>query len=232
MKVLFRGCLLLALCVLLVGGQTLAAEAERRAVSVRGTAERQITPDVAFINLGVSTQADRIETARTENAAKIAEIVKNLKKLGVEERNLKTANFDIRPVYVSGQERQVIGYAVDNVLTVRTTELGRVSLIIDTALAAGGNRLEGVRFSADKTADLRRQLLAEAVKDGQAKAAVTAAAAGCQLGVLLKADVFDVGEYQPRAMRTYDATGSPLQSQVFAGSIRIAVEVALVYELQ
>lgn len=63
----WRVCLVLVVIFSFLLTPVLAAE--ERIVNVNGFAQRSITPDIAFIQVGVVTQGSSVEAARAENAA-------------------------------------------------------------------------------------------------------------------------------------------------------------------
>lgn len=203
-------------------------------ITVTGRAERQITPDTAFISIGVVTQNEKVETARQENAQRIENIVSALAAYGISAKEISTANFDLRPVYSNTNDRrQIVAYALENVLTIKVKNIKNMGSIIDKAFAQGANRLDGVRFSAANADEIQKELLREAVQDGLVKAKIVASAGGRNLGTMLKADISGSGNVFPetRMLRTMNDAAGFSGSQVFVGNLVVAADVKLVYQL-
>jgi uncharacterized protein YggE len=212
----------------------LAADAARgNTISLAGSAARDVEPDIAYITLGVAARNSKVEAACAENAAKMNGIVKNLTGYGIEKKDVQTANFSVYPVYAREENRgdRIIAYEAENILTICVRDLNDVGKVIDSALAAGANRLDSVRFSASNEADLRKELLGAAVRDGLEKAAIVAQSAGRRVGALLEANVGNLNT-QTRAAKMYDAAANFEQSPVFAGTITITANVNLVFALE
>ena len=73
----------------------------------------------------------------------------------------------------TGRRTQILaGYRVSNIIHVESHKLDLVAAMIDTAVGAGVNRVEGVRFSLSGAvlADLREGLIEQAVLNARSKA--------------------------------------------------------------
>lgn len=66
-----------------------------RSVTVVGQGEASGTPDVARTSLGVEASAPTVQDAMDQTTAKMKAILEGLKKMGVAEKDIKTANFSI-----------------------------------------------------------------------------------------------------------------------------------------
>src|SRR3989344_5426227 len=67
--------------------------------TVQGTGEATAVPDTAMISLGVNKEASTVEAAQKQVNEIINKITNDLKKLGVEEKNIKTTNYSVNPNY-------------------------------------------------------------------------------------------------------------------------------------
>jgi uncharacterized protein YggE len=152
--------------------------------------------------------------------------------LGIEKKEIKTENLSVRPIYRPEENRREIlaAYEVENILTIHIRNLDALGAILDAALAAGANKLSGVRFAASGAAALQKELLREAVRDGREKADIVAQSANRRAGALLRAEVNGVGA-QVRAEKTYDAANFT-GSRIFAGTITLTASVNLVFALE
>lgn len=139
---------------------------------VSGSAEKSIAPDTVSLNIGVVVQASTAQKASDQNAVLMSEVTKELKNLGLGDRDIQTSMFSIRPVYKYNGAPTIEGYSASNNLRVTTKKLDMVSEIIDRSTAAGANEIAGVSFSVsdEKQKELRDELLSEAVEDASSKA--------------------------------------------------------------
>ena len=226
--------LMLLFCSLLTASALAAPNDDMNTITIKGYAQRQVSPDTAFIVIGVVTQHEKVEMSIQQNAAKIDKIIRSLSNFGIVKGDINTSSFDLRPVYTTGNDRKISAYTLENLLTIKVKDLANIGNILDTAFFQGANRLDGIRFTVSNADNLQKDLLQEAVRDGINKAKLVAGAAGRNIGVLLKADVGNnTGSYpEARMIKSMNDTGGFAASQVFAGNITLTADVVLVYELR
>jgi len=141
-------------------------EIQLNTINVGGTGTISMTPDEAIVHLGVQTQSTDAVTAQQENARKMEKIIKALKDLGISEDDMETSGYSMYPMRNYEKPDPIItGYAVSNQLKVTVKDIDDVGDVIDTAVDAGVNEIQGVSFTlSDKTRqDAREQALENAV---------------------------------------------------------------------
>ena len=149
---------------------------EEHTLSVSGSAEKSTAPDTASLSIGVVVQTSTAQKASDGNAVLMGAVIKELKNLGLEDKDIQTSMLSIQPVYKYNGARTIDSYSASNNVRVTTEKLDMVSEIIDRSTAAGANQIGGVSFSVseEKQKELRDELLAEAVKDASSKANILA----------------------------------------------------------
>jgi uncharacterized protein YggE len=221
------------ICLILFSPDAARGQETFDRVSVQGIAERQTVPDIAYLTFGVVTEAGQAEEARQDNAVRSARLAAALRSSGIAGEDIKTTSFNLRPLYspAERQPRRITGYAVDNILTVRVRadELGAV---IDKALSSGANRFDGVQFALSEAAAWHSELLREAVNDGCEKARTLAEAAGRTLGPARQISLMVDSRPLPVRSLTKPYQNSSDGIEIFAGELKLRVEVSLVYELK
>lgn len=150
-----------------------------RSISVTGIAESSAEPDLVSIRFGVEVRRPTSRAALAANASLMERVVTALEQEGIGEDEISTSRFNIHAVYDSrpdpetGGRTQVLnGYQVSNIILVETGRLDRVGPLIDAAVAAGVNRVDGVQFmlSRGARAKLKSRLIGSAVMDARSKA--------------------------------------------------------------
>ncbi|MDF2569847.1 MAG: 26 kDa periplasmic immunogenic protein [Sporomusa sp.] len=148
-------------------------------VQVSGIHQEEITPDIAYINLGTVTEAENIATAQAKNAEVSEKVRRQVEGLGIKSEYIKTAHYTVTPLYNnddSGRRTPSIkGYQITNSIIV-TASAEKVGEVIDTALNAGANQINNIRFSKRDEADVKNAALAQAVRDAMTKAEAVAVA--------------------------------------------------------
>lgn len=143
-------------------------------------------PDTLNINIGVSVTRDTVGEA-VSDAAELADgVISALVGQGVAEEDIRTAQFSISPEFDferRGRTR-LIGYRVENRLSVKIRDLDRAGEIIDGATTAAGDEVvvSRVSFSVEDNEALLEEARAAAWSDAQAKATQLALLAGVELG--------------------------------------------------
>src|SRR5690606_11850675 len=86
-----------------------------------------------------------------------------------------------------GENPRVTGYRVTNQVTLKTSRLDAIGTLIDAALNAGANRVDGISFGLSNPEAAEAEALADAVRRARASAGVIAQALGVSLGPVLRA---------------------------------------------
>src|SRR5690349_794057 len=137
-------------------------------VSAEGKVEGR--PDMATINLGVQTQAPTAQAAVQANAQRMTALIAALRRAGIAERDIQTANVSVNPQqqYRENQPPVTLGYQANNSVTAKIRAIDSVGRVIDASVGAGGNTVNGVYFSyqnPDAQLDAaRRNAIAEATR--------------------------------------------------------------------
>jgi uncharacterized protein YggE len=128
-----------------------------RTLSVNGNGTVYLTPDIAYIYIGVHTDDPTIATAVNNNNTQTQALVDALKNAGIAGEDIQTSNFSVysSPQYdkVTGASTGVTSYSVDNTVYVTVRDLGKLGTLLNTAVSAGANNINSITFDvADKTA--------------------------------------------------------------------------------
>jgi len=150
-----------------------------RTISVTGSATTSISPDLVTLQFGVDTENKTAQAAINANSEEMNSIVAAITSLGITKDEISTASFNIYPVYndtiipETGIHKTVlVGYRASNTLFVKTAKLSLAGNIIDSAVAAGTNRVDSVSFSLStaKQQSVQDDLLSAAVVNAKSRA--------------------------------------------------------------
>ena len=207
-----------------------------RTVTVTGSGKVYLTPDIAYITIGVHTEGENAAEAVASNNAQAQEVIDALLAQGIAEKDIQTTNFSIYPQQeydTEGKPTGKIKYIVDNSVFVTVRDITNVGDVLDAAVTAGANTINGIQFDvADKTAALSEAREA-AVNDAGVKAEELASAAGVTLGDVQTISEYTSGGPQPMydmraAAPMAEAASVPIQT----GQMLLTVEVNMVYEIR
>ena len=217
-----------------------------RAITVTGSAERLVQPDLCLVTLAVQTQAESLGVAVQQNNTIAAKVTSAVKQSAVPAPAARTQGFDVQPIYqqpAPGHQGtyppKIVGYQVINRLEVRIAEKDpeqlttRVSKAIDAALAAGANRVDNVQFALQDPMVAQRDVLAEATRNAHLTAAAIATAAEVQLGPLLSVTS---GQNYPQPIMMSARAAAPEAAMtsvpIVAGMLTVQASVTAVYEVK
>lgn len=157
-------------------------------ITVVGRGETRISPDRANIQISVQTRAATAAAAGAANATRQRAVFEALRKLGMAEDQLSTANYNVYPEqrYEPNKNPVIIGYVATNSINAEVRDLTKVGAVIDAALGAGANLISSLNFFASNVQQARQTAITEAVRVARAEAEVGAKAAQGQLGGLLE----------------------------------------------
>ena len=218
-------------------------------VWVTGTGQITMEPDLAILNLGVETIEMTVAEANGAAANAMDAIMQSLMENGVEERDIQTHNFNVRPQYEwieveengrRSNRRELVGYEVRNSLTARVRDLDTIGTVIDEVITAGGDatRFNGLRFTVEDTSGLMSQLREKAVMDAMTKAQQIADVAGVGLGSLgyitdSPISARSVDPYAVRAEAAYALeTGDSATTSISGGELEVSLTVHAAFSIQ
>ncbi|MEZ5995253.1 MAG: SIMPL domain-containing protein [Hyphomonadaceae bacterium] len=196
----------------------------------------EAAPDMATVSLGVTTEGASAQAALQANARRMSALSQSLRRAGVAERDIQTSNVSVNPqyVYAENQPPRVTGYQANNQVSVRVRNLDRLGAIIDGAVAAGGNTVNGVSFGhADPDAQLdaaRR----EAAQAARHRADLYAQAFGMHVQRVIA--ISEGGGYAPPVpmpvMMRAEAMADAMPTPIAPGEIATSVTISVTYELR
>jgi uncharacterized protein YggE len=226
----------LAASLTVAAGPTLAAEDAAFAattLNLSGAGESHAAPDMATVTLGVQAQAATAEQAMAANAQRMAAVVAALKRAGVPERDIRTTGLNLQAQYAfpQNQARQLTGYEANNQVTVDDRDLAKLGALLDAAVTAGANQVNGISFGLKDPRGAEDAARLEAVKALQAKAELYARATGHKVGRLV--NLSEGGGYAPSPPRPLPLPARAMVAAVpvEAGTLDVRVEVSATYEL-
>ena len=191
----------LTISAISASAQNVANAPAMRTIEVDGSGEARTSPDTADLDLAIDTQAKTAEEAANRNAALAAKVIGALKaKLG-DKGKITTGGYSLNPEYDQRptQKPSIIGYTAQNTVTVNTGALDLIGALIDSAIAAGANRVNSLSFSVKDDTKARTEAITIATRDAHAQASALASALGVKLGKVVKATT--VSEQRPIPMQ-------------------------------
>jgi uncharacterized protein YggE len=207
-------------------------EEGRDQMRVVGYATITAAPDIATSQIGVQTFSTEVEPAVAENNRKTQAIIDALLREGIAEKDIQTSQFNIYPQrnYEDNKPEEIIGYQVNNTLSVVMRDLEAVGEVLQSAIDAGANSISGVTFSLDDPEPLRKDARIQAIKDARERSESMAEAAGIKLGNVISLNELTYpGPITVRA--DYDKSAAEAAVPIQPGELELTVQIELVFEI-
>ncbi len=206
-----------------------------RSVSVAGSGEVYLVPDIAYVYIGTRSQAADVATALTDNNQQAQAISDALEALGVDKQDIQTTAFNVYPMQNYGPDGQQtdVSYVVENTVFVKVKELNILGNLLDTVVRKGANQINGISFDVQDRKQAESDARNLAIQDAKTKALEIAASAGVELGELMNINIYSSGNPQPM----YDSKGGGMLSTsssapIASGQLLITAEANLTYEIR
>lgn len=228
--------MLILAAVLSACSPTIVAESQlpSRTISVTGAGQVTLAPDIAYIYIGVHTEAASATEAVSDNSTKTQKVTDALKELGLAKEDIRTTNFSIWPSQQYGPDGKLTGtiYMVDNTIYVTVRDIEKLGELLDTTIQAGANSINSIQFDLEDKTEALSQARKAAVENAKKQAKELADAAGVKLG-----EIQTIGFYEATPVSMFDGKGGggvaleaavPIQP----GQLTLTVTVNLTYELK
>lgn len=202
-------------------------------VSAQGTAE--VKPDVAYISVGVRTTAKTAAEAMTQNNTAMAAVIAKIQALGIDRKDIQTGTVSLQPQtnqprQEAGATPEITGYWATNSVNVTVNDLTKVGSVLDEAITAGANSIDGIRFDVKDKSPIENQALTAAVKNARAKADVVAAGLGLKVTGVQNVQINSytpMPYYAGAAKMAMDSAGGSVP--VEAGQVTVTAQVQVTF---
>ncbi|RYD27786.1 MAG: DUF541 domain-containing protein [Verrucomicrobiaceae bacterium] len=231
--------------LLTVFAQPEAVTAAPPSVSVSGTAEVKVTPDLIDVRLEVEALDSSLDTAHGLNELRVAGVLKLLKDLGVEEKDVRTDLVRIEPVYNDGNGSQARPGRFRVRRSVRCTlhDMKLLSPVLRGVIGQGVTQAPDIGFRSSGLRKHQDQALVEAVRAAKEKATLLAGELGGRPGRTLR-----ISERAPGGSwswnsgmnacgcnarhSAFQASGGTVDGEATTGWISVSVTVDVTFVLE
>ena len=205
----------------------------RRTISLSASGVVKVDPDLASISTGVTSAGETAREALSANTNAMKAVIDGLKSAGIDARDIQTTNFSVSPRYQHFKNRQppeITGYTVTNSVHIIVRDLKELGNILDKIVTLGANQIGGIQFDVSNSDELKDAARKQAVANALRKAKLYAAAAGTEVGDVLKITE-ESHQYSPRPQMMRTAMKSEA-APIEAGSQSLSVRVSVTWELE
>ncbi len=205
-------------------------------VTVSGEGEMTVTPDVAYITVGVESKDADAKVAQQNNAKEMDKVIAALKAKGLTDKALTTSGYNLYQTYdynsnASKEERDYY-YVVSNTLEVEVSNIDKVGEMIDVASDAGANKINNVRFAVKDDSSYYQEALKLAMANAKGKANAIMGTFGKTAGVpyAVNESSSGGGNYVDMNLEARMMDSSAASTPIQSGDITVRASVSVSYE--
>jgi len=191
-------------------------------------------PDTATFSTGVETKAKTAAQALSQNSEQAGKVIKQLKALGIAEKDIQTTGINLRADYEYDQqsrENRFVGYVVSNQVSATLHDISKLGRVLDAIVSSGATNLNGPSFSISDDSKLKDVARQRALANAKARAMSYARSEGYAGVRVLTINEGISNQSDAPMMRTKsfaDASGSP---PVEPGQVGTVVSLSITYEM-
>ena len=215
-------------------------------ISVNGEGEASAIPDVGQFSFSVTATGVDAAAAQAASGTNINQLIAYLKEQGVEEKDIKTENYNLYPKFryegaacmggwcPPGDEIPD-GFEATQTISVKVRDTAKAGALIAGVGEKGATNISGLTFTIDDESVLKAEARSKAIADAKAKAEKIAADLGVEL-VRVTSFYENEGYYgygyggaEPMMEKAMDASASP---EAPVGENTTKVSVSLSFEVK
>lgn len=165
-------------------------------ITVTGTGEAVVIPDVAQVDFTVTEQGATVTEAQTKATEKANAALEYLKQQGIEDKDVKTTYYSVNPRYEYNNQScaygmpcppvssspKIIGYEVSQSVQVKIRDTAKAGQVLEGLGSLNVQNISGPNFTVDDEDAVRAEAREAAIKEAREKAKVLAKQLGVRLG--------------------------------------------------
>jgi uncharacterized protein YggE len=224
---------------------SVSSYADDKLIVVSSFAEKAVEPNMVTLNIEVWSKASSAKQAQALNAAEFQKVKKNFDSFKVKKEDIQTDTYSLNPEYIYDQKTQqnkMVGFRALQIMRVTLHKTEDLGAFLDAVVSSApknesGTNVNSINWDTDKRQQIELPALADAVKNGRAKADELAKAAGVRLKGVSMLSHGVSSSTPPIPMRgmmkamAFDAGGGA-NTEVMAGQVKVRVDVTAQYEIQ
>ncbi len=222
---------------------------QTHAITVEGTGEVSLVPDIAQITFSVTESAPAVAAAQELATKKTDAAIEALKKLGIADKDVKTVNYSVSPKYdynqpcpagvmcggmISGTPK-IVGYDVSQTIEVKVRDTAKAGDTLAALGTIGVQNISGPNFMVDDEDAARAEARGKAIEEARGKAKLLAKQLGVSLGTVMSYS--EGGSYPQPMMYSAVAKGGMMDASVQSapslpvGENKTSITVMVTYEI-
>lgn len=213
--------------------------AENSGICVSGEEKIQATPDIAEITYSVYTQEKDAKTCQTENAQDVDAVLSLLKEKGIDEKDIRTNNVGLNPIYDWNDGRKITGYEMTTEIVVSSVPIDEAGTIISDSVNAGINSIDSVQYQCSNFDKLYAEALKNAITSARKKADLMAEAGGKKVVAMTQVQELSSGDQavaytsnNMKQMAVMEADSADTGTSLMPGQVEVEAEVSVTFSIE
>ena len=210
-------------------------QAQPRTINVTGNSEVILAPDIAYVSIGVHTEAKAAKDAVATNNTQTQAVIDAIQGQGVDPKDIQTTNFSVYQQEKFSPTGESLGtyFMTDNTVYVTVRDITKIGEILDASVSAGANSIYGITFDVQDKESAMASGRDQAMVDAQTQAEQLATAAGVKLG-----DVQSISYYSSYPSPIYydskmaGVGGGGQSVPISPGQMALTVSVSVAYYIK
>ncbi|MDF0674516.1 MAG: SIMPL domain-containing protein [Nitrospira sp.] len=209
-------------------------------LTVSETGTMTHAPDTAYVTFGLDSPGKVLAEAQRRNSAAMSNVMDRLRELQIGKERIQTSSFTVTPQYRPPAKRsadapsappEIIGYVVNNMVTVEIRALDGVGTVIEEVLKAGANSFQGLHWGLRDEQPARLSALKQAAAKARERAAALSEALHVKLVRIVSVNEGGhmIRPVSPVARMAMDAGAGEVP--ISPGELKVEATVTLVYEI-
>lgn len=213
--------------------------AENSGICVSGEEKIQATPDIAEITYSVYTQEKDAKSCQTKNATEADAVISLLKEKGIDEKNIRTNNVGLDPIYDWNDGRKITGYEMTTEIVVSSVPIDEAGTIISDSVNAGINSIDSVQYQCSNFDELYAEALKNAITSARKKADLMAEAGGKKVVAMTQVQELSSSDQavayssnNMKQMAVMKAESADTGTSLMPGQVEVEAEVSVTFSIE
>lgn len=205
---------------------------DTRTIAVSASGEASADPNLAIVRVTILASSETASEAREEVAEDATAVRQALLDAGIADEDIETVRYRIDPRYDDRDRTTPTAYRAIHSYEITVQDPDSAGDVIDTAVEAGADRVEDVRFGLDDetTTELRQTALENAMENARGDAAAIAGASDVTIVQVQNVDATSQSPRYPRVEYAMADSGGA-STEIDSGPVSVNVQVTVEYQI-
>jgi hypothetical protein len=205
---------------------------DRRTITVNGVGSVSITPDTAYIRVGVDVANASLSEALSSSRTGMEAVLQALSEKGIAAADIATDQYSVfrEDRFDPATSGNTSVFRVINIVRVTVRGVEQVADVLNAAVDAGANAINSVEFGVADVRPTESSARTLALDDARARATELAAAVGGTLGEVIT--IQETGGFVPIDQYARGMGGGGGAGPVSPGGLQVSVSLVVTFALQ